>query len=508
MWDDPGRRCVRSTGWLIGLLIAVRLAYLGQYLKLPFLFGPLFDSQVYLAQAEAVRAGRFADPTLLAFSPLYGYFLAALRARPGALVPILLQLGLGIANVLLVRGLAARCFGERAGLWAAVAWSLYGPLLFFETKLMSETLGLTLLLVAVDRFASEEFARGRRRAVVVCGVALALAVLARASLLPSLPCFVLVALLRQPAGAPFGSSATALRLRRALGLGLVLVAVHGGYGAFTRLHSGIFVPVIMVSNTVAQTTQGEWSGELSGLQPDKPVGAFSVVEQAERRLRAVQRGEPDPAAARGTLQGVDPLGWLRQLPAKALLTLRDLETSFDYGFYGERSEVPLLYLTFATFGMLVCLANIGVWVAARNGSAGALLALLPIVLGVFLTTTLFHPSTRYRLPLLIAFAPLTGLTLMHAEQAFRAGKRRLPAALALLVLAFAARGATRGLDHPGLWELRVAESAAMAGDLPECRARIESALRREPGVEAVQRRARYVAGLQAACAPTSGLDDP
>lgn len=487
----------RREGWWLGLLVALRVAYLGQYLELPFLFGPLFDSQVYLQQAAAVRSGQLADPTLLAFSPLYGYFLAALGARAGSLLPLLAQLLLGVGNVLLVRSIGRRCFGERAGLWAAVAWSLYGPVLFFESKLMSETLGLSLLLLAVDRFASPEFAAGRGRTVFGCGVLLALAVLARASLLPCVPCFVAFALLRDPGE---GQASHRQRALRALGLALGVGLVLGSYGTFNKLQAGIFVPVIMVSNTASQASQSDWSGDLSTLNQERPVSAYNVVEQATERLSALRRGEPDPAASRGAAQGVDLSGWLRQLPNKASMTLRDKETSFDYGYYGERSEVPLLHLTFASFGLLASLALVGGLLSARSGSWRALLALAPVVLGIFLTTTLFHPSTRYRLPLLISFAVLTGLTLARAEQAIAARSWRLPLLVALLTGAFAIRNAARGLEHPGMWELRVAESAAMAGDLPECRSRVAAAFAREPGSDAVLARARYVTSLQPGCA--------
>lgn len=486
--------------WGLAALVVVRLVYLAQYLQLPFVFGPLFDSQVYIAQAEAIRAGQFADPTLLAFSPLYGYYLALFGTAPGALLPLFVQLLLGIANVLLVRHITTRAFGARAGLWAALAWSLYGPLLLFETKLMSETLGLGLLLLAVERFGSPAFARGQASAIAACGLALALAVLARASLLMSLPCFVLfAALLRGPSDAP---PELGLRARRSLGLALVIATLLGGYGAFNKQQSGLFVPVIMVSNTVAQTTsQGDWSGSLANLTRDQQVGAFSVVKQAATRLAAIRAGKPDPAAARGTLQGLDLLGWLRQLPHKVWLTVRDQETTFDYAFYGERSEVAALHLTFATFGLLLCLASIGVLIATRNGLAPRLLTLVPVVAGIFATTTLFHPSTRYRLPLLVVLAPLTGLTLERAGLTWRAGERRLGYLVALLVVGFTLRGATRDLAHPGSWHLRVAESAALAGDLPECRARVRTALALEPDSADVQARVQYVASINRGCGP-------
>lgn len=498
-----GGSTLRAVWLAFAALVLLRVVYLAEYVELPFLYGPLFDAQVYLAQADALRAGRFGDATLLAFSPLYGYLLAALGAHAASIAPVLLQLALGIANVALIWRIGRALFGAQAGAWGAGWYAAYGPLLCFETKIMSETVGLSLLLCALDRFVSPRFAAGSWRTSLGCGLLLALAVLMRASLLLCLPFFALAALLlpaveqnadEQPA-APF-----ALRpaLRRTLGVTLGVLLVLGGYGLFTRAHSGLFVPVILTSNSASQATRGEFQGDLRAFEASagRPVGAWSVVEQAEARLRALHSGRPDPAAARA---GVDLLGWLRQLPRKTWMTFRDAESTFDYGYYGERSELPVLYVTFASFGMLACFAALGVWRALRESKRRALLAFAPVLAGVLAVTTLFHPSTRYRLPLLVVFAPLAGLAWAHAQRSLTEARRGPLLALCGLTLLFAGLNASRGLERPGIWQLRVAEAAAVAGDLPECRARLRAAVAAEPRAADVRDRARYVASLLPAC---------
>jgi hypothetical protein len=496
--DGSTRRAV----WLaFAALVLLRVVYLAEYVELPFLYGPLFDAQVYLAQADAVRAGRFGDATLLAFSPLYGYLLAALGAHAASLGPVLLQLALGVANVALIWRIGRALFGAPAGAWGAGWYAAYGPLLCFETKIMSEILGLSLLLCALAVFVSRRFAAGGWPASLGCGLLLALAVLARASLLFCLPFFALAAALlpaadAQPAGpVPFARRPAP---RRTLGVTLGVLLVLGGYGLFTRAHSGLFVPVILTSNSAAQATRGEFAGDLRLFQASsgQPVGAWSVVEQAEARLGALRSGRPDPASARA---GVDVLGWLRQLPRKTWLTFRDAESSFDYGYYGERSEVPALYVTFASFGMLACFAALGAWLALRAGNRRALLALAPVLVGVLAVTTLFHPGTRYRLPLLVVFAPLAGLVWARAYRGLTEARRAPLLALCGLTLLFAGLNANRGLSRPGIWQLRAAEAAAVAGDLPECRIRLRAAAAAEPDAADVRDRARYVASLLPAC---------
>jgi hypothetical protein len=496
--------------WLaFAALVLLRVVYLAEYVELPFLYGPLFDAQVYLAQADALRAGRFGDPTLLAFSPLYGYLLAALGAHAASIAPLLLQLALGVVNVALIWRIGRVLFGARAGAWGAGWYAAYGPLLCFETKIMSETLGLSLLLCALERFVSRRFSSGSWRASFGCGLLLALAVLARASLLFCLPFFALAAALLPAADAQQPATPFAQRpaTRRTLGVTLGVLLVLGGYGLFTRAHSGLFVPVILTSNSASQATRGEFAGDLSAFQASgaQPVGAWSVVEQAEARLRALRSGRPDPASARA---GIDLLGWLRQLPRKTWLTFRDAESSFDYGYYGERSEVPALYVTFASFGMLACFAALGAWLALRAGDRRALLALAPVLAGVLAVTTLFHPSTRYRLPLLVVLAPLAGLAWAHAQRCLTEARRAPLLALCGLTLLFAGLNAKRGLSRPGIWQLRAAEAAAVAGDLPECRSRLRAAAAAEPDAADVRDRARYVASLLPACGRSELVRSP
>ncbi|MEO6954179.1 MAG: hypothetical protein ABI321_20415 [Polyangia bacterium] len=445
----------RQTRALLVLALALGLVYLLEYAALPFVDGPLYDSLVYLEQARRIRLGQHVDPTLLAFSPLYGYFLAAFGAFAHGMAPLVAQVVLGVVDLWLLQRITTRLFSSRAAWFAMLAWLLYGPLLFYQSKVLSETVGLTLLLCAIERLVEEREAQG--------GVLLALSVLARASLLVMLPLFVLERL--------------RLSWRRALVLVLAIAAPLVAHGLYVEARTGIFVPVILVSSTAATATRSDWTGDLDTFRRagEAHVGAFSVVDQARERL-----AHPDAPRA-----SISILGWLEHAPKKALYTLRDEETSFDYGFYGERSEVWTLRLLVVSFGMLASWALVGAWYAVRDRKGAVL---LPVVLGIFAVTTLFHPSARYRLPLVLALAPLAGLAWSRAD-------RRLLAAIGLV---FLVHGLRRGLEHPGLWQLRVAESAAVAGDEETCVARVHRARELEPG-PAVEERARYVATIMSSC---------
>lgn len=468
-----------------------RTLYAGQYAGLPFLDAPLFDSEVYLAQADAVLRGRYGDPTLLAFSPLYGYFLAL---TGGWAVP--LQFILGLCNAGLVAVTARELVrlsegGDRIARCASLAGaSLYfaaGLPMFYESKILSETLGQSLLLLGLWLFL-RGIRRGAAGLLVSSGVAFAFATLARANLLFTLP-FWPVAIVFAPKGSGLG---TALR-SRALGALLValgILAPLGLHGAWNLSNTGHFVPVIMVSKTVNSTTSGSFDGNLrasdGGTAPPSP---WDVVDQATLRLQGNAQEQP---------LAIDWLGYIKGAPEKALRTFRDDETTFQYGYYGERSELWALNATPLSFGALLALALLSLMRARLRRTA---LLLAPIVLGVLATTTLFHPSSRYRYALFAVLVPLAALGCVEAARVCRRWWRErsrerkpvgwaLPVVIGALALAVTLSVRTVGyeLRHPGMWELRVAESELRRGAKKQAEMRITRALDLGSDDPAVRRR--------------------
>jgi len=457
-----------------------RIAYLFEYLQLPFIDGPLYDSLVYLRQAGAIREGRFDDAALLAFSPLYGWFLAALGGKACMVCVVVAQMALGCAAVFLVFRITHRLFGLEAAVAAGLLHVGYGLFLFYESKILSETLGLVLALAALDLYLSQSFARGRLFRGLTCGTALAVATLARASLILALPFFILASLL------PWGRSLEAEagwtpRLRRAGAALLGITLTFTASGLWNYHHSGLFVPVIMVSRTVETATAEPWQASLSvhSRSAGGDVSPFDVVRDAEIRIARHRQGldaGPAPRAPR-----IDVAGWLSGAPVKLAWTLADVETSFQYGYYGERTEMTSLRLLPLSFGFLTLLGLLGAWFAARRHGAGILVPLLPIILGVLLTTTLYHPSSRYRVAMLLPLLMLGGLALQSIlVVADRKRKIVLVAAVVLVFSIFSVKTWTYRLRRPGMWHLRVAESALVAGHVDEAARRIEKALELQP----------------------------
>ena len=159
----------------------------------------------------------------------------------------------------------------------------------------------------------------------------------------------------------------------------------------------------------------------------------------------------------------------------------------------------MLFVTWVSFGLLLSLGTVGGFALVRARGPRPILHLACVFFGVLATTTLFHPSTRYLLPMIVALAPLAGIALSEALRLYQRGHRRYLFALLVLAVGFGARNATRSVAHPGMWQLRVAEAAAVARDIPECRSRVSEARRLEPESSQIEDRAQYVISLLPPC---------
>lgn len=479
---DRSRERARIRWALLALALVVRLAFRLESTALPFTEGPIFDSPVYLRQAAALRAGHFGDPTLLAFGPLYGWFLAAFGG-----LAIDAQLVLGLATALVLERAATRAASEDAGLVTLALWIGFAVPLFYETLVMSETLGLFLAAAAFALYLDPRFTDGDARAGAAAGAALGLATLARANLIFALPFFVFGGL------APRGGEARPARSRRTTALALGLGAVLCLNGAWNYAHVGRFVPVILASRTASRASEhGRWTGSLAPLgASDAPPSAWDVVHQAEQTL-ASDGPAPTPA--------IDVGGWLASSPAKLARTFSDVETTFDYGFYGARTELRSLAWQPISMGTLLVLGLLGAILGVRRRGLRWVLPYLPLVVGTVLVTTLFHPSGRYRLSMALPLVILAGDGLVALARMEPPRVRVAGGVLTGLVVAFLGyRHLTHPLASPGMWQLRVAESEAARGDVSAARERIERAL--EIGGDDVIERIRVLREARALPAP-------
>ncbi|MDL2716321.1 MAG: tetratricopeptide repeat protein [Acidobacteriota bacterium] len=424
------------------------------------------DSGVYARLAWDVAHGdvllRGPGPVPYFVSPLYIYFLAAVHAlSAGSLFAAkVVQIALGTAAVGLVLLTARRLFGERAALPAGILFALTGVVSFHEILILQAALdpfltALAMFLLA-DALTQGSISSKVNGAVgagrwLAAGGAFGLLALNRPN---ALLCVAAVAaalllftfeenLLRRVgvataflAGAALTIAPVTLR-NLAVSHEFVLISSHGGLNFLVGNGPG--------ANGVYRA--------LPGITPDiagQAADTKRVAEAAEGR--ALSTREVSSHFAR---QAWD---WIERNPADAtrlflrkihlLLSGDEAPLNFSFPWYREKSLV--LRLLCVGPGLLVPLAGAGFFLALFASAGAARRTLL--VWSVFVPSyvfavALFFVATRYRLPLLVALAPLAGAAVAQLPEALRAKSARLGiAAAAAAVLAAVS------LRPTGLWD--------------------------------------------------------
>jgi 4-amino-4-deoxy-L-arabinose transferase-like glycosyltransferase len=479
----------RRLFFLLFAAFALKAALLFQFHAHPLLqpAGDM-DSGVYARLAWDVAQGdvllRGPGPVPYFVSPLYIYFLAAIHALSGGslLAAKVVQVALGTAAVGLVWGTARRLFGARAALVAGVLYALTGVVSFHEILILQAALdpfltALALFLLA-HALTQKNISSKVNGAVGVgrwlaTGAAFGLLALNRPN---ALICVAAVAadlllftfkenpLRRVGLAAAFVAGAAAtiapVTLRNlAVSHEFVLISSHGGLN-------------FLVGN--GPGASGAYR-VLPGIAPDiggQARDSKKVAEEAEGRPLSTR-----DVSAHFTRQARE---WIERNPADAArLFLRKIhillsgdEAPLNFSFPWYRRGSLVLKLLAVGPGLLVPLAGAG-FVLAFFASAGAarraLLAWSVFVPAYVVAVALFFVATRYRLPLLVALAPLAGAAAAQFPEAWRKKGSGLGiAAATAAILAGISLWPTGLWDGAGdeemhlvLWEVEKGDSGTM-----------------------------------------------
>ncbi len=462
---------------LLAGTLAVKAAVLVQLGGHPLLqpYGDI-DGGVYarlaarIAGGDLLLRGEGAVPYFL--SPLYAYFLAATGGSFQA--ARIVQILLGTAAVALVFLAARRLFGDRAALPAGILFALTGVVTFHEVLILQAALdpfltALFLYLLAMGLTSGGSSSRVWL-AVGAAGGLLCLnrpnALLCVATLAAALFLFTfkensLRALLLAAAFVAGAAATIAPFTLRNLVVSheFVLISSHGGLNFLVGNGPG--------ANGVYRA--------IPGITPD-------IAGQARDSKKVAEEAEGRPLTARGVSAHFARQAWEwigRHSGAAARLFLRKIHVllsgdeaplNFSFPWYREKSLV--LKLLCVGPGLLVPLAGAGL-VLAFLGSAGAarraLLAWSAFVPAYVLAVAAFFVATRYRLPLLVALAPLAGAVFARLPEARRAKDGRLGVAAAVAAILAAVSLWPTGLYDGGadeemqlvLWEIEQGDAGAM-----------------------------------------------
>ncbi len=446
-WQVP-----RSLALILVASALFRAVYFYLYSKSSIFFdGLILDSEVYDRWARAIASGEWIGKEVFYFPPLYPYALGVgFRLLGHSFTSVYLgQALLGLVNLVLIYRIGAAVFGASAGVIAAAGAALYGPFAFFEMKLLSTTLGLTLNLVALLAMVTAEQASDRRGGGpawrwLLCGLAIGLAAVC-------LPATILLALLYAGVRALRDPRSAALLAAGAFAA-LLPVLAHNLYVAGD--------PLFLSAQGGITFYQGN-NPRAHGLYNVVPgfSGAPELQAQEEKTIaeretgRTLRRSEVSTHFFAKGLAFIfgSPGAWLALELQKLGALLGSYEASTEYSIYLEREQLPWLRIACLPFAAI---AGLGIVSLLGGGARGALAglrggprtapreraggALLLYTLYAASVPLLFYVSSRYRLPLVPALLIYAGALLDRVVAGVRA-HGQVPAAEGRgLAIAFAA----------------------------------------------------------------------
>jgi tetratricopeptide (TPR) repeat protein len=427
-------------GIIFLVALAVRLLYLLDIRHTPLLQVLLIDSDTYDRLARLILAGKFHGEEVYAMNPLYPYFLAGVYAVGGGakLTVLAAQAVLDAGSSAMIAWLGWRFFGRGTALLAGFAAALYGPFVFYTGALLTPTLILFLLLVAVVLLA--EWKVGRRGWVVFgAGVLLGLAALGRggnALLVPLLLVFFRV---------ETGNWRRALRPWATLTVGAALVI-----GGATARNYAVERKLVPISANVAAFYIGH-NDEATGLyqMPSFTSGAaFQDEVWGTRDALSKRLGRPLTLAESSSWmvrEGLSfavhhPFAEARLLGLKFYYFWNRTEAATNLSYYFARDYSRWLRGLFLDFGIVAPLGLLGMVLNRRRWREHVLFYLL--VTATLLVALFFFVSAEYRLPAvpaLLLFAANAPVVLwgwvrgpFRWDRPARAGRRDAQAAVAMM----------------------------------------------------------------------------
>jgi tetratricopeptide (TPR) repeat protein len=447
----PGPRWWEIPRPLAGLLIAAAAARAVYFYLLArhsiFFEGLILDSEVYDGWARSIASGEWIGREAFYLPPFYPYLLGIVFRLFGHSVALVYlgQALLGLVNLALIHRIGTAVVGERAGLLAASGAALYAPFAFFEMKVLSTTVGLTLSLVALLALvrAEERAAWGPRSAASARGWVAAGLLIGVAAL--CLPASVLLALLYAGVrAARRGFKEAGLLLAGTLAALLPVVA-HNLYVAAD--------PLPLSGQGGITFYQGNNPGSMGlynvvpGFSGSPELQPKEEKEIAERETgRVLRRSEVSAHFFRKGLGFIvsQPGRWLVLEARKLGALLGDYEASTEHSLYLERRQVPWLRLLGLPFAAIAGLGLAGAMTARvpdRPAPGGT--ALRVYTLYAAAVPLMFYVSSRYRLPLVPALLIYGAAFVDRAARQVRAAgamdtahARALAAAVLLFLISF------------------------------------------------------------------------
>ena len=399
-----------------------RQVYLLQSMANPLFGAPQVDAAVYDIWARQIGPGHWLWTEVGNYTVVFPLWLAAVGHATGwdptAMATV--QALVGACTVVLLAELASRIFGRDVGIVAGVLWATCWLSIIYELEGFAEGFANALQILALFLLV-----RWPRSPTIggLAGIAMGLAVAARANLLLAAPVAILMAA---------SPDAGRRSWRRALVFGFGVVVVLAPIVWRNHELTGLWV----------LRGQAPWSfyaavePAFHGFHPPPGI-AFDKYMNLPVADGAVTFAEIERwwTAKAWAVIGHDPWAVIETTVRRIFLFLNARELPQDIDVHAYRAYSSLLSLPLPSFGLLLPLAVGGIALGTRSRSA-RWLALYTVVVAVSIVP--FKVSDRYRLPLsilLAIWAAVFVVELLRSRGAFGALHRRafaFAAATALL----------------------------------------------------------------------------
>lgn len=419
--------------WILASAALYRLLYLLQVGDDPTFTVPIWDAAAFDAMARSFARGQgLGMAKAYYFGPLYAYALGSIYLVIGVCLKcvLVLQHLLGVVICGLTYALGRRCFGRGVGLLAAGVMAISGPAVFYEGKLLMETL-VSSLLAAQLLILVRSRPRNAITRYAAAGFLLGLAAAGRPSVLVLAPLSILA----------LAVSADGVRRRAALCGAVYLAGLAAVPLAITVRNlsaEGVLVPITSSGGYNFYIGNARHGGEAfldkSWLAGD---GSWNGEDTAEsetgRRLDSAEVSRYWFGKAwRGIRQA--PLAWLGVYAHKLQLFFngRDVPQIEWYSHARSRSSVLGLVPNLQWFFMAAAVAGLAV-----HGRRSVLLT--GNVLAYAAALAFFFVTTRYRvamLPYLAIFAAAFATTVIDVVRRRFWRRVALLVAVALLATVF------------------------------------------------------------------------
>lgn len=449
------------------IALALRLIYLFENSSSPLFTWPVLDEQSLDSQGlEIAAGGMIASGSECFRAPLYPIFIGAVYSISPEHRFFLVRLAqhiLGAMTCLLILLIATEAFGRRTGLIAGFLAASYGPLIFFEGTILTESLFIFLnaLCVACLLLGAS---RTRKSLLLAGGLALGLSAITRPNIMPFVPAVLLWAvLLPSPNGwkhrivrpcliiipvfAIIGI--VAVRNYRATG-DFVLISSQGGANFFIGNNAGadgMPPPTRMVYGTPGRYRDA--------------VEATSTSVVAGMAEKPVTPSDVSSTCYKATMEHIlkNKVAWFALMARKLVLFWNNFEIRNVKDFYFWKQESFVLSALPVTFGAIAVFGLFGAIVTLRRPTHAA--ALIDLYVLAFMGgLVLFFICARLRLPVLVGLIPLAAAGIGATIDAVSSRSVRRIAAYSLILIGF---GAFTCVDWYGIRSFNYAQEHWLLG---------------------------------------------